>query len=332
MSKVETEVLRFQREIEKSANERSRIQDWERRRKSSRSHNCSMDSLLSLDSDASSTYNLNLRTPIKGGTAFKMPPKGKFSSTTSLLTNVQKQILLKNEESKWGSNNHRFSSSSPSPPTLPPKSSNLASTHATPLKPSKESSHGDKKDTKNSPKNNVSKRRVSISTDAVQIIGQSDSEEAYDYLKANTTTTDNNLRNMDTDAVPIKQLPVNDEKKLFELKNGKKIHGRMSVPDVVPSHELTTDVCMRTQTKEMEKQMVTQNLNQPKGKIMKGKTLFANNKDLEDLTERGLPSVKDLVNRFMPNRTGMVKIKQSPEPKPRQSLLQKVIKFLIDKI
>ena len=330
MSKVETEVLRFQREIEKTANERSRIQDWERR-KSSRSHNCSMDSLLSLDSDAGSAYNLNLKTPLKSGTTFKMPPKGKFSSTTSLLTNVQKQILLKNEESKWGGEHHRFSSS-PSPPALPPKSSNTGSKQASLLKPSKESSHGDDKiDTKNKPNNNVPKRRVSISTDAVQIIGQSDSEEAYDSINTipTTATKVNNMRNGNTDAVPsIKQLPENNnQKKLLENKNGKIIQGRMSVPDVIPSHELTTDVCMQTQTEGIKKKIMTQNSNQPKDEIKKGRALFANKKDLEDLTEKGLPSVKDLVNRFMPNKTGMVKIRQSPEPTPRQSLLQKVMKF-----
>ena len=61
---METEILRFQREIEKSENERSRVKDWERR-KLSRSHNCSMDSLLSFDSDASSSYSSSAKASAK---------------------------------------------------------------------------------------------------------------------------------------------------------------------------------------------------------------------------------------------------------------------------
>ena len=100
---METEILRFQREIEKSENEKSRAKNWERR-KLSRSHNCSMDSLLSFDSDASSCYSSSVKASVKHKGGLKMPPKGKFSSTTSLLTNVQKQILLKNEEGGYRRN------------------------------------------------------------------------------------------------------------------------------------------------------------------------------------------------------------------------------------
>ena len=109
--------------------------------------------------------------PIKGAVTFKMPPKRKFSSTTSLLTNVQKQILLRNEESKLQEINHRRLSSSPSPPALPPKTSKAAFKLAKERKALPESSQLNKKDIKDFAKDTPPKRRVSISTDTVQING-----------------------------------------------------------------------------------------------------------------------------------------------------------------
>ena len=147
-----------------------------------------MDSLLSLDSDASSNYTSNFRTQIKSGVGLKMPPKGKFSSTTSLLTNVQKQILLKNEET-WLERNNRHNSSSP-PPVLPPKSSNTGSKTAVAEKGHVQDSRNENK---NSYKNNAAKRRVSISTDAVQIIGESSFDDIYNGPGSNNRVKDDNL-------------------------------------------------------------------------------------------------------------------------------------------
>merc|ERR1712223_2059613 len=189
-SKVETEIMRLQREIEKSESERSRIKDWEKR-KFSRSHNCSMDSLLSFDSDASSTYSSSAKASgkIRGG--LKMPPKGKFSSTTSLLTNVQKQILLKNEQSTHLPKQlKKVEKSSSPPPALPPKKLSNASS-----KPSIMSkSSNQEKEKSNSHKNSTPKRRVSISTEAVEIIGHSGSEDNY---KDDTTEKENCTKTSD---------------------------------------------------------------------------------------------------------------------------------------
>ena len=315
-SKVETEILRFQREIEKSAHERSRLHDWERRKYNrSRSTNCSMDSLLSFDSDASSTYNSNCRTPIKNTAGLKMPPKGKFSSTTSLLTNVQKQILLRNEES-WPQRNNRHNSSSP-PPMLPPKAAESGSRK---MIDAKDSGNDARKENKDSHKNSNTKRRVSISTDAVQIIGESSPNEPY-----NDPLQVNDAKNTSTVSSTGKVLDVNGESKSPELTANTMALETVSVPDVIPSHEVNNVACMRNKSKETIKPLRNGDINRIEDKTSKARLPYANNKDLEDLTEKGLPSVRDLVNKFMPNRTASVNLRHSPEPKLRQSLLQKVI-------
>lgn len=70
-SKVGSEIQRFQREIERAAVEKSREQEWERR-KASRIGS-SMDSLLSVE-------DLPLDTKMPS-----LPPKGKFVSTGCLV-------------------------------------------------------------------------------------------------------------------------------------------------------------------------------------------------------------------------------------------------------
>jgi hypothetical protein len=59
-------------------------------------------------------------------------------------------------------------------------------------------------------------------------------------------------------------------------------------------------------------------------RIPKRKSLHASNKDIADLAEKGLPSVRDLVNKFIPYRTGSVNLHRSPEPQPRHSLAKKI--------
>ena len=304
-SKVETEIMRLQREIEKSESERSRIKDWERR-KFSRSHNCSMDSLLSFDSDASSTYGFNAKASSKTREGLKMPPKGKFSSTTSLLTNVQKQILLKNEQSTHLPKQlNKVEKSSSPPPALPPKK--LSNTSTKPSIVSKSSNQ--EKETSNSHKNSTPKRRVSISTEAVEIIGHSGSEDNY---KDDIPRKENSIRN-------------SEEGNSVTLPLQKENQGRMSVPDIIPSHELNDVVCMQNQAKANTKPLLKKHGLSFEQKKSKNWSIYGSNKDLEDLTEKGLPSVKDLVNKFLPNRTASVDLYQNPEPSPRQSLLQKVI-------
>jgi len=72
ISKVESEIQRFQREIERTAIEKSRQEEWERRKISRVSS--SMDSLLSAEED----LLLDSKVPA-------LPPKGKFVSTGSLI-------------------------------------------------------------------------------------------------------------------------------------------------------------------------------------------------------------------------------------------------------
>ena len=84
---------------------------------------------------------------------------------------------------------------------------------------------------------------------------------------------------------------------------------------------------MRHQSKEKLKPLGKKGNYQIEENAHKEKSIYANNKDLEHLTEKGLPSVRDLVNKFMPNRTASVNLRHSPEPMPRQSLLQKVFRF-----
>ena len=313
--------MRFQREIEKSANERSRIQNWEKR-KSSRSHNCSMDSLLSFDSDASSNYNLNFKSPTKGGvTGLKMPPKGKYSSTTSLLTNVQKQIMMKNEECRLDGNTPRLRSSSP-PPILPQKEYNGSFKLAFLANKFEESKKINTKEISN----NVVKRRVSISTDAVEIIGdKTTGEKTICHPAPDTDAKENPVK--DVGVMTTKRNPLydrNDNKKFNEQQKNNK---RMSVPDLIPSHELNNVAHMRIQNNEIQKTGLpakSTNLLMDH-RIPKRKSLHASNKDIADLAEKGLPSVRDLVNKFIPYRTGSVNLHRSPEPKPRHSLSQKVI-------
>ena len=311
--------MRFQREIEKSANERSRIQNWEKR-KSSRSHNCSMDSLLSFDSDASSNYNLNFKSPTKGGvTGLKMPPKGKYSSTTSLLTNVQKQIMMKNEECRLDGNTPRLRSSSP-PPILPQKEYNGSFKLAFLANKFEESKKSKTKEISN----NAVKRRVSISTDAVEIIGDKTTGE-ISHPVPDPDVKENPVE--DVGVMPTKRNPLydrNDNKKFNEQQKNNK---RMSVPDLIPSHELNNVAHMRIQNNEIQKTGLpakSTNLLLDH-RIPKRKSLHASNKDIADLAEKGLPSVRDLVNKFIPYRTGSVNLHRSPEPKPRHSLSQKVI-------
>ena len=320
-SKVENEIMRFQREIEKSANERSRIQNWEKR-KSSRSHNCSMDSLLSFDSDASSNYNLNFKSPTKGGvTGLKMPPKGKYSSTTSLLTNVQKQIMMKNEECRLDGNTPRLRSSSP-PPILPQKEYNGSFKLAFLANKFEES----KKSNTKEKSNNVVKRRVSISTDAVEIIGEKTTGEKTICHPVPDADVKENLVK-DVGVMTTKRNPLydrNDNKRFDEQQKNNK---RMSVPDLIPSHELNNVAHMRIQNNEIQKTGLpakSTNLLMDH-RIPKRKSLHASNKDIADLAEKGLPSVRDLVNKFIPYRTGSVNLHRSPEPKPRHSLSQKVM-------
>ena len=266
-----------------------------------------MDSLLSFDSDASSSYNSSAKQSIKNKGCLKMPPKGKFSSTTSLLTNVQKQILLKNEETRQQQklNNEALETSS-TPPALPPKLSNASSK---PSIISKSSNQGYTEKT-DSHKNNASKRRVSISTDAVEIIGHSNSEENCENEKT---------KNRDSD---------NLEKKGYLLLQQKENPGRMSVPDIIPSHELNNVACMQNHVKENSKPSLKKPILSSDQKKNKERSIYGSNKDLDDLTEKGLPSVKDLVNKFLPNRTASVDLYQNPEPSPRQSILQKVFQVL----
>ena len=297
--------MRFQREIEKSESERSRIKDWERR-KFSRSHNCSMDSLLSFDSDASSTYSSSAKASSKIRGGFKMPPKGKFSSTTSLLTNVQKQILLKNEESTHQRKlQNKVEKASSPPPALPPKKLSNASSKPSIMSKSSNQENGKS----NSHKNSTPKRRVSISTEAVEIIGHSGSEDNY---MDDTTGKENSIKS-------------SDEGKSNPLQLQKENQGRMSVPDIIPSHELNDVVCMQNQAKASTKPLAKKPGLSFEQKKSKNRPMYGSNKDLEDLTEKGLPSVKDLVNKFLPNRTASVDLYQNPEPSPRQSLLQKVM-------
>ena len=102
----------------------------------------------------------------------------------------------------------------------------------------------------------------------------------------------------------------------------------MSVPDIIPSHELNDVVCMQNQAKENTKPLVKKHGLSFEQKKSKNRSMYGSNKDLEDLTEKGLPSVKDLVNKFLPNRTASVDLYQNPEPSPRQSILQKVFQII----
>jgi hypothetical protein len=279
-----------------------------------------MDSLLSFDSDASSNNNSNFRTQTKNRVGLKMPPKGKFSSTTSLLTNVQKQILLKNEET-WLERNIRHNSP---PPILPRKSSDTGCKKA---EAAKDPVHDNKKEHKNSHKNNASKRRVSISTDAVQIIGESSFDEIYNGPGPDIGVNDNNVNNITTCSPSNKQMSINNKKEAIELKETTTYLENMSVPDLIPSHELANVAFIRNQSKEIMKPVGTKDNYQIEQNKSKNRSIYASNKDLEDLTEKGLPSVRDLVNKFLPNRTASVNLRHSPEPKPRQSLLQKVLRL-----
>ena len=116
----------------------------------------------------------------------------------------------------------------------------------------------------------------------------------------------------------------NDNKRFDEQQKNNK---RMSVPDLIPSHELNNVAHMRIQNNEIQKTGLpakSTNLLMDH-RIPKRKSLHASNKDIADLAEKGLPSVRDLVNKFIPYRTGSVNLHRSPEPKPRHSLSQKVI-------
>ena len=279
-----------------------------------------MDSLLSFDSDASSNYNLNFKSPTKGGvTGLKMPPKGKYSSTTSLLTNVQKQIMMKNEECRLDGNTPRLRSSSP-PPILPQKEYNGSFKLAFLANKFEES----KKPKTKEISNNVVKRRVSISTDAVEIIGDKTTEE-ISHPVPDADVKENPVE--DVGVMPTKRNPLydrNDNKRFDEQQKNNK---RMSVPDLIPSHELNNVAHMRIQNNEIQKTGLpakSTNLLMDH-RIPKRKSLHASNKDIADLAEKGLPSVRDLVNKFIPYRTGSVNLHRSPEPKPRHSLSQKVI-------
>ena len=234
---------------------------------------------------------------------------------------MQKQILLKNEESRIQKKlrDEVLQSSSP-PPALPPKLSNSSS-----LKPSivsKSSSQGDN-EKRNSHPNNAPKRRVSISTDAVEIIGQSSSDEVFEedaIVKGNHGKQEK--RDLDQDSTLER---ISNESSVQKVKE---YQGRMSVPDLIPSHELNDVVCMQNQVKEATKTNVKKYNLPLEQKKSKDRSMYGSNKDLQDLTEKGLPSVKDLVNRFLPNRTRSVDLVQNPEPAPRQSLPQKVIKII----
>ena len=276
-----------------------------------------MDSLLSFDSDASCSYSPNTKQPIKNKGCLKMPPKGKFSSTTSLLTNVQKQILLKNDETRQQQklNNEALETSS-TPPALPPKLSNASSK---PSIISKSSNQGFTEKT-DSHKHNSSKRRVSISTDAVEIIGHSSSaEDLKEEWNEKGHCEKENMKKRDSD---------NLEKKGNLLLQHRENPGRMSVPDIIPFHELNDVACMQNQVKENSKPSLKKHGLSFDQKKNKERSIYGSNKDLDDLTEKGLPSVKDLVNKFLPNRTASVDLYQNPEPSPRQSILQKVFQII----
>ena len=259
----------------------------------------------------------------RGVAGLKMPPKGKFSSTTSLLTNVQRQILLKNEEIRLDRSNSQVRLH---PPILPPKASNTVSKPNYPPKAMPAPSQDVKNKDGNSHKNNAPKRRVSISTDADQIIGRSRSDEEYDCLKVNDRPNESRERNGVTAVDSTNQPPMKDGKSILKLNEHHPNEGRLSVPDLIPSHEITNVGCMRGQTKEINKSFEAMYNNKNEDKANKARLIHPKNKDLEDLTEKGLPSVKDLVNKFIPNRTAVMRLRHSPEPKPRQSLLKKVIK------
>lgn len=146
MSKVESEILHFQRKIEEAAVENSRAKDWERRKATLRSS--SVDSLLSMEESS------DCHQPPA------LPPKGRFMSTEDLLP----------------------------PPKLPPKQRTSLT------------------------------KKVSISTNAVYIIGESDTDSCSDMgrkpyngtnlqppkplLKVKANITDGPLMGVVPDVVP----------------------------------------------------------------------------------------------------------------------------------
>ena len=73
-SKVEVEIQKFQREIEKANMEKSKVNNWHERRKKSRS--ASTDSLLSMDEGSDHSSGINIVPTL--------PPKGRFLSTDNL--------------------------------------------------------------------------------------------------------------------------------------------------------------------------------------------------------------------------------------------------------
>ena len=152
LSKVEAEILKFQREIEKATSEKNRVREWQLRQRRN-SHSAtpsgskarlgSMDSLLSGDSDYSSGRSMQQHQLNASGALMPpppLPPKGKYISSDNL-----------------------------SPPKLPPK----------------------KKIHNNSAGSN-SLKRVSISMQEVNIVGKSktgsemnlaDDEDSHESLE-----------------------------------------------------------------------------------------------------------------------------------------------------
>ena len=100
--------MKFQKEIEKAACEKSRFRAWERKKSTTKNRLGSMDSLLSLDSDHSfgaggggRMFNNSNNNNASLGFGHPLPPKGKFVSTDALLTTAHAQSSV--------------------PPQLPPK-------------------------------------------------------------------------------------------------------------------------------------------------------------------------------------------------------------------
>lgn len=111
MSKVEAEIRRFQKEIEKSESERNKLRNWERRKNS---RNASMDSLLSICGDASPTPTNQSRFQKMSTTPRGMNLRNKFQS----VGNISK--LAENDSDQY------YASSDATmerPPALPAKKS-----------------------------------------------------------------------------------------------------------------------------------------------------------------------------------------------------------------
>ena len=228
---------------------------------------------------------------------------------------------MKNEECRLDGNTPRLRSSSP-PPILPQKEYNGSFKLAFLANKFEESKKSNTKEISN----NVVKRRVSISTDAVEIIGdKTTGEKPISHPVPNADVNENLVK--DVGVMTTKRNPLydrNDNKKFNEQHKSNK---RMSVPDIIPSHELNNVSHMRIQNNEIKKTGLPAKYTNllTDQRIPKRKSLHASNKDIADLAEKGLPSVRDLVNKFIPYRTGSVNLHRSPEPKPRYSLSQKVM-------